>query len=132
MLRPSKRLPSPQTDEKLGKGKRNRDDGRSSSSSSDQQIVSTPILLVIVFIFIFMGFASEHYNRTRSIHAVGKNTIDFIHKKEDTVSLEKYANAAAGTSLLSPEEDESLEYVDSQRYHLIFSTDCSPYQHWQT
>ena len=36
-------------------------------------------------------------------------------------------------SLLTPEEDVSLEQdKNNVRYHLIFSTDCSPYQHWQS
>lgn len=36
-------------------------------------------------------------------------------------------------SLLTPEEDSRLETdSDGIRYHLIFSTDCSPYQHWQS
>lgn len=35
---------------------------------------------------------------------------------------------------LSPEEDAALEFHpdDQTRYHVIFSTDCSPYQHWQS
>lgn len=37
-------------------------------------------------------------------------------------------------SLLTAEQDSSLEFShdDNTRYHLIFSTDCSPYQHWQS
>jgi hypothetical protein len=37
-------------------------------------------------------------------------------------------------SLLTPEQDQALEVNedDHTRYHLIFSTDCSPYQHWQS
>jgi hypothetical protein len=37
-------------------------------------------------------------------------------------------------SLLTPEEDQALEIheKDHTRYHIIFSTDCSPYQHWQS
>lgn len=36
--------------------------------------------------------------------------------------------------LLSREEDAALEIhaADDTRYHVIFSTDCSPYQHWQS
>eukprot|EP00977_Amphora_coffeiformis_P007576 scaffold1667_cov173-Amphora_coffeaeformis.AAC.4 len=36
-------------------------------------------------------------------------------------------------SLLTIQEDDELETdADNVRYHLVFSTDCTPYQHWQS
>jgi hypothetical protein len=35
--------------------------------------------------------------------------------------------------MLTPAQDAALEFdKDGNRYHLVFSTDCSPYQHWQS
>ena len=45
----------------------------------------------------------------------------------------KLSNSNIRHQLLSSDEDAALElHTDNTRYHVIFSTDCSPYQHWQS
>jgi hypothetical protein len=58
----------------------------------------------------------------------GKNNI----VQPSIVKASTTTTHSAGKSLLSSEEDDQLEYDETgQRYHVIFSTDCSPYQQWQ-
>lgn len=43
------------------------------------------------------------------------------------------SSVTQGVSLIPPEEDAKLiRDTDGQMYHLIFSTDCGTYQHWQS
>jgi hypothetical protein len=80
--------------------------------------------VAIVLGFLFLGFASEHYKKSRDVdpfHAHSMQVMSHIQ-----ASKSKH-----GSSVLTQEEDEHLEYDNGQRYHVIFSTDCSPYQHWQ-
>ena len=98
-----------------------------SASRKQDPLIPTPVLIGIILFFIFLGFATEHYKKSRSLdpfngRSLGKNKI--LLQKE-------FENARLGVSQLTIEEDERLEFQDGQRYHLIFSTDCSPYQHWQ-
>ena len=103
----------------------------SSSTSKPESIVPSWLLWCVVFFFIFLGFASEHYQKSRAAdhyhepaghHVVSRITLD----RSNNVS------PSSDKSLLTPQEDEELEYDNGQRYHVIFSTDCSPYQHWQS
>jgi hypothetical protein len=103
-----------------------------SSSSHPESIVPSWLLWCIVFFFIFLGFATEHYQKSRAAdhfhelggeqHHISRITLD---RSNNNVS------PSSDNSLLTPQEDEELEYDNGQRYHVIFSTDCSPYQHWQ-
>mmetsp|Transcript_16415 Transcript_16415/g.24201 ORF Transcript_16415/g.24201 Transcript_16415/m.24201 type:complete len:523 (+) Transcript_16415:124-1692(+) len=55
-------------------------------------------------------------------------------QSEVRIYLSEGKNNSNFHSLLNAEEDSSLEFNhdDNTRYHVIFSTDCSPYQHWQS
>jgi len=94
---------------------------RSLGPAKHQPLVPTWALFLVVSFFIFLGFATEHYKKSRGIDPVEGRTLAHYSTK-----------AASGNSMLSSDEDKELEFLDGQRYHLIFSTDCSPYQHWQS
>jgi hypothetical protein len=131
MLRERKRNSSSSAYEKDSKGHGN---GRNSNNSKQSALIPTPILIGTVLFFIFLGFASEHYKKSRSIDhfAAGRKVgMSKASPKASPVIHASPKGASVGKSHLSPEEDESLEYDGGERYHVIFSTDCSPYQQWQ-
>jgi peptidyl serine alpha-galactosyltransferase len=117
--------------------KGNKDLTHVSSSPSQQPpgpIVPTWILCVTVAFFLVLGFSSEHYKRSRDADHFHVSSLVIAHTKDDLdYGIHKVPDHLIGKSRLSLEEDEQLEYdADNQRYHMIFSTDCSPYQHWQS
>jgi hypothetical protein len=118
--------------------------------SARQKFVPTWFLFFFPSLLIFLGFASEHYKITRSI---GRQSTKFR-----SVAVAQVHSQRTGNSLLTPEEDDALKLHDGKRLHLVsqifwiktfeksfnrnpnhqillplkvFSTDCSPYQHWQ-
>lgn len=102
---------------------------RSPTNVGSQQhspLIPTPVLIGIVVLFLLLGVATEHYKRTRGVDPFTGRVLD-AHEIPGTTNV----NPLAGKSMLSSDEDMNLEYKDNQRYHVIFSTDCSPYQHWQ-
>lgn len=82
--------------------------------------------------FIALGFLQNYLNPNTSLHQRGNKN----HKTG--------ASSFQQTSLLTPEQDAALEFdhgnndpntapgTGTRRYHVVFSTDCSPYQHWQS
>jgi hypothetical protein len=116
MLRSRKRhsATSPDDNEKGLKNSRN------ATTKKNKPLVPTWALFFTVLLFIFLGFASEQYKKSRGVDPF-----------EGRHLILQNAGHTWGKSLLSEEEDSNLEYHDGQRYHVIFSTDCSPYQHWQ-
>jgi hypothetical protein len=150
MLRSRKKSLSSTDGDDNGKGNKGPNSDRvlmSSPSSSlhPEQIIPTWLLWTIVFFFIFLGFASEHYQQSRAADhhheggdAGGHNkqrtsriTLDHADNENNISKRNDIGSSSADRSLLTAEDDEELEYDNGQRYHVIFSTDCSPYQHWQ-
>jgi len=74
------------------------------------QIVPNKIIVAVVAVLLLIGCVIESMSKT---------------KKPSHIYV-------PGVSLIPPEEDGALEKVDGQVYHLIFSTDCGTYQHWQS
>ena len=110
-----------QRDEKEG----NKGEQTIGSNSQPEAIVPVWVQVTIVVGFLFLGFASEHYNRTRSMGPFHAYSIDALHDM-------KRGQLMHETLMLTREVDDQLEYTtNGQRFHLIFSTDCSSYQHWQ-
>jgi hypothetical protein len=130
----------------------------SSNSNSGGAIVPNSVLIFIVLFFTGAGFLQNHYAESRR-HV--PQLIDRSHMSADpppqvrvatpatpttperkTIGMTSVTTATANAntagslskaSLLTPEQDAALEYdADGRRYHLVFSTDCSPYQHWQS
>jgi peptidyl serine alpha-galactosyltransferase len=95
-------------------------------------------VLVIVVVFITLGFLQHSYTKSRSLDPFTGLSLDRFHpnKKPSIVKTPSSSGGGGGgvkRSLLSTAEDESLERdKDGIRYHVVFSTDCSPYQHWQS
>jgi hypothetical protein len=99
------------------------------------------MVVAICIFFITAGWIQHHLEVSRSIDPLTGRKIqhdpDGISRfvDPDTIQPQKKSTTAAGRkSLLSPDEDQALE-VDigtGVRYHVVFSTDCSPYQHWQS
>jgi hypothetical protein len=134
MLRSRKRSSTiDDDDQKEHKGK----SALSSSSKSPDPIVPGYVLVVSVFLFLFLGFSSEHYQRSRGeehshVASISRHVKE-VHHEELEHDYHKVPENLVGKSMLTPEEDDALEYDSTgQRYHVTFSTDCSPYQHWQS
>lgn len=115
----------------LGVGDKDYDDtkghkgGRSTNSETKQDsLVPLWLQVTVVLLFLFLGFASEHFKKSRGVDPFHAHSMK-------VVSLMDATKLTHGTSVLARKEDEDLEYDNGQRYHVIFSTDCSPYQHWQ-
>lgn len=98
--------------------------GLQGAHESKDSLIPLWLQVTIVAGFLFLGFASEHYRKSRGVDPFHAHSMQVLSNIQATRSTH-------GTSLLTQEEDERLEYDGDQRYHVIFSTDCSPYQHWQ-
>lgn len=138
MLRARKRNTPSSAYEKDSKGHDDNNGRNNSNNSKHSPLIPTPILIGTVLLFIFLGFASEHYQKSRSVDPFAGRSKGWSKaapppkaKAASPVIHASPKGAMAGKSQLSPEEDESLVYDNGERYHVIFSTDCSPYQHWQ-
>ena len=101
-------------------------------------IVSCTTVLGLIVMFLVAGFLQHQYQKSRgSLHIPGVPLPKYIRdmqQRQQQQNGESHVSSSVSThSLLSEEEDLSLERdQDGIRYHLIFSTDCSPYQHWQS
>jgi hypothetical protein len=122
-----------------------------------QPMVPNTVLWPVVLFFIIAGFAQEHYRESRSRdpfrtaqnlasdHSkstkqqnVPRKELEVIDQQNEEPQEQQQQNEppqqlGIGTSMLTPEEDDALELdKDGVRYHMVFSTDCSPFQHWQS
>lgn len=107
---------------------------------SHRSIIPIWVVVVVVTIVFILGYASHHYQRTRGeeghyqLHSrlSGTTRKGNVPEGQESMLEPTVRRTPVGTSLLSSDEDDRLEYDKSgQRYHVIFSTDCSPYQQWQ-
>jgi len=103
---------------------------RARNNAKKQQIIPTWALLVTPVMFIFMGYASEHYRKSRGLDPLLRRPMFRIAAR--LASRSKRSHEHMRRSLLTAQEDDELETYDGKTLHLIFSTDCSPYQHWQS
>jgi peptidyl serine alpha-galactosyltransferase len=121
-----------------------------SSSSRHQSVV--PLWLVVALAAgLVIGYgvyrqrhhATMHNNSSSSSNHQGSadkgssslatESVESKDSKPAIVHRVRPKNLPPPTSLLTPEEDKRLERDhDGTRYHLVFSTDCSSYQHWQS
>jgi len=108
-----------------------------SSSRNGSNIMAMPFRVVgFCFLFFLFSYSCRHY-----VHSRGKGSIqsDLLAAQNMLNHIRKSHNGdipiSSKTSLITPEEDAALEFDannDNTRYHVIFSTDCSAYQHWQS
>lgn len=85
-------------------------------NNNGSMISNTTIVGIIAVVFV-IGFLWESYS------GVPKTGSGIVIPSSVT----------QGVSLIPPEEDaQMLRDKDGQMYHLIFSTDCGTYQHWQS
>jgi peptidyl serine alpha-galactosyltransferase len=104
----------------------------SSNQTKSHHIIPVWFQVTIVVAIFFLGYAAEHYKRTRNIDPFRAHSLAVMsHHLQRSMQLGTESRPSNGASLLTQEEDEALEFNDGERYHVIFSTDCSPYQHWQ-
>jgi hypothetical protein len=90
------------------------------ASSSSKALVSNQTLVIVVTVVIGLGFLLEHYFARFNASTTKSGIVIPSAVKQ-------------GVSLIPPEEDaQLLRDADGQMYHLIFSTDCGTYQHWQS
>jgi len=91
---------------------------------------TSKLLLLLVFIVVCLLGCIREYKRTYASSKKGafqgNNNERSLLPRDDVVDPNF-------RSMLTAEEDVALDIAgDNTRYHLIFSTDCSPYQHWQS
>ncbi|KAL7579908.1 hypothetical protein ACA910_004913 [Epithemia clementina (nom. ined.)] len=109
------------------------------SRKGDQPILSLSTVLCLVCVFVGAGFLQHHFQESRGDSAGGLPLPKYIRDMQEKLQIRNKlpdtstTATSSSSSLLSMEEDLSLERdKDGIRYHLVFSTDCSPYQHWQS
>ena len=95
-----------------------------------QPVLRHSTVFALVVFLIGAGFLQNYYNESRSRDPLTGKLL-YVPKKKKTA---RTAHQPHPPSLLSADLDRRLERdpQTNQRYHLIFSTDCSPYQHWQS
>ena len=85
-------------------------------SKLSQQLISHKTIVAIVSAVILLGFLLESFGGGSSSSSRNSNS-----------------NSNSNLSLIPPNEDKALaKDTDGQVYHVIFSTDCGTYQHWQS
>lgn len=104
---------------------------RGGQSSSGGALFSVARILAGIVVFLGASILWKRYSPLlSSILVSSSNTAAAQSSQQRHLP----AVAVPQSSLLSPELDAQLERdsVTGIRYHVIFSTDCSPYQHWQS
>jgi len=101
-----------------------------------QPIVPSYIVMLVVIVFVGAGILQESLHRGRVPFGMDEHGPEFHETDVDHSAVIKQLQQPVTVpqqSLLSKEQDEKLERdSDGRRYHVVFSTDCSPYQHWQS
>lgn len=102
--------------------------------SKAQPMVSNFTVFAVVVICLTLGVLQNSHMQHQQQQQHGNNgprQTQAITTASDNGTTEK--GGQSKQSLLTPTEDENLNRdAEGVRYHLIFSTDCSPYQHWQS
>lgn len=136
--------------------------GRLTSSSSSSSVSSSPawaLLLLAIFIFagIFVVEQTTHDSLRHKIHQQQQERRKIQDKKgedsgssshimaqvppaqqeqkgpENVVSDSSSSSSSSSSLLRKMYSDSNLKSpLDGRMYHLIFSTDCSEFQHWQS
>lgn len=131
-------------DSPQNQGNERRERRRRARSNKGSHIQSTRICLVFGAgaLLVFLSYLYWHYNESRSRDPFTGLKLEHIRDKilnrpgsssveSDTGSIH-YESMTKRYSL-APDEDTELERdAEGIRYHLVFSTDCTPYQHWQS
>ena len=100
------------------------------------------IVIGIIASVCLIGYVYSHYQESRSRDPFTGLKIKPFEQVRDRLlnrggAATQKKDSKQGNkqrhSMLTIEEDEALETdADGIKYHLIFSTDCTPYQHWQS
>jgi len=107
---------------------RSNSSSKSKNATPAQPIVPIWLVAFLSFCLIALGFLQHHFNVRSSSDGSRRDLLNSDDRK-----IHKNSNGNK-KSLLTAGQDAALE-IDSQtnlRYHVVFSTDCSPYQHWQS
>jgi hypothetical protein len=90
------------------------------------QVLPNSLVVCLVITLMSIGCLQHYYKQSRSRDPFRPNNTNDNSQQSRSIQNNK-------RSLLTKEEDARLERdTDGTRYHLVFSTDCSPYQHWQS
>jgi len=94
----------------------------------------SPMVLVVVFVVICLLGGWREYTKVTGSSPATAVELEPDQKQQLTIPLPHRELNPNFKSLLTLEEDQALEIheKDHTRYHIVFSTDCSPYQHWQS
>lgn len=136
--------------------KRRARQNRSSSSARSAQRICL-VLGTTGALLVLLTYLYSHYNESRSRDPfTGLKLKPFAQIRDKILQTKPMTNGITPTknenknngstnrqqqhhlakgrhSFLTVQEDKALERdADGIRYHLIFSTDCSPFQHWQS
>ena len=102
------------------------------AANTPKPIIPHWVVCLIVVFFVAAGFTQNYWKKSRF------EALSHSHNHHHHHPHSHHGGGSTNTkrihSLLTPAQDEELER-DSHtglRYHLVFSTDCSPYQHWQS
>ena len=128
-LRSRKQAAMPNNDPRVVALKKGSKDYEKDAIDAKESVSPRTLMLIFVVICVLGGY--REYNRAKiPVHtAASKQTSDKLTIPHPHRDLNPNFR-----SLLTPDEDSALEFneADNTRYHIIFSTDCSPFQHWQS
>lgn len=97
-------------------------------STGDNSIVPTWLVVCLVVLLVGVGIIQYHYKESRS-----KDPFGTVQMPLPPPKTKPRPDNSVQKSMLTVDQDDALERDKAgRRYHVIFSTDCSPYQHWQS
>lgn len=98
---------------------------RNKKASSQSTRLCLAVAVVVIGVPL-LWYLYSHYQESRSRDPFTGLKVKPFEQVSDSAGRPRH-------SLLTQEQDEALETdADGVRYHLVFSTDCTPYQHWQS
>jgi peptidyl serine alpha-galactosyltransferase len=107
--------------------------GHSDNSGDPPLLISNATTLTAVAVILCVGYLQHRYDVSRGSSIYTGGLSRRIQEAPSSKKISYTKPDSEKHSLLSSKDDESLEYDDDGiRYHVIFSTDCSDYQHWQS
>jgi peptidyl serine alpha-galactosyltransferase len=129
----TRKTDQPRNEERIRALKRGR---KKELDSNANEPISASTATIVFLLLCLVGGYLDYYRRadkSRHLNVTNNSLRNGASAKGTADKTKPHEVVAVLHSMLKPEEDLALEtYSDNTRYQLIFSTDCSPYQDWQS
>ena len=126
----ARKADQPRNEERIRALKRGRNTDLDPNSG---ETISNASIVVIFLLVCLVGGFYDYQKSLQQPYARNLRSGAAMNMNESHEKPKPHEIIATLNSMLTLDEDSALEiHSDSVRYQLIFSTDCSPYQHWQS